>query len=161
MTKYLAIFLIILLLIPLYGCADRAAPSCRDILQSLTDCEIGLPAGRVYSLTAVEGEEEYISPTLLAALFSAPAQTVKGWIDGAFFLPSHADPCEFAVILCDSPATVSDTARLLSARLTAIRKLKNTDEHRAILEEAKVLVKGNYVFLIISRDTENALALLK
>ncbi len=161
MTKFLAVLLVLLLLIPLVACRRVPLPDCLSILRKLTDCETGLPAGRVYALNAAEGEEEYISQTLLSALYSAPLTVQSGWVDGAFFLPSHDAPCELAVILCDSPSAVEDTARLLSARLASVRELKENDENRGYFENATVSVLGNYVCLLISSDSRAALTLLK
>ena len=80
----------------------------------------------------------------------------EGWLDIALFLPTSAHPCEFAVILCNSDDTATDTARLLCRRLDSIRTLKQNCEYSALLEGARVTVIRNYALLIISSDAENA-----
>ena len=121
--------------------------------------EIGLPAGKTYSARAPEGDGEYISEHLINSLYGNGKKPVMadGWIDIAIFLPSSAHPCEFAVILCDSEDTATDTARLLCRRLDAIRTAKGAGEYAKLTENATVTVIGNYALLIISSDTENAI----
>ena len=111
------------LIIPLASCvySNEIVP-CIDVLNALTEAEIGLPAGKIYSASAGEGEEGYISDSLLNSLFGGDMNTlIDGWLDYAFFLPSGNHPCEFIVILCDTPTTAKDTARLLSRRLNTLR----------------------------------------
>jgi hypothetical protein len=129
----------------------------------LTDAEIGLPAGRYYSLTASEGDDEYLSDSLLKALYgngSLPSVT-EGWVDCALYLPILDHPCEFAVIYCRDRDSADDTARLLCARLGVIKNAKNTPEYSNVLEGGMVTVTGNYALLIISSDSEAALSALK
>lgn len=148
---------------------------CRDIISELTSLEIGLPAGKIYSASAGEGENGYISDSLLTSLFGGEMNTlIDGWLDYAFFLPSGSHPCEFIVILCDTPTTAKDTARLLSRRLNTLRTAnkaggnkidsttatnatkKATTDTAAYLENAAVMISRNYVLLIISSDTATA-----
>ena len=121
--------------------------------------EVGLPAGKIYLMHANEGDENYLSNYLICALYGDGEDPVMadGWLDLAIFLPSSAHPCEFAVILCDSEDTATDTARLLCRRLDAIRTAKGAGEYAKLTENATVTVIGNYALLIISSDTENAI----
>lgn len=150
--------------------SDEIIP-CRDIVNALTELEIGLPAGKIYSYHATEGEEGYISDSLLSALFSDNGEIplIEGWIDYAFFLPSSNHPCQIIVILCNTPTSAKDTARLLSRRLNTLRSAyksgdgggisRPNDEDgtgvdtAAYLEGAAVTISRNYVLLIISSDT--------
>ena len=126
-------------------------------------CEIGLPAGTIYDLSAKEGYDEYIEERVINSLFgegSAPPMR-QGWLDLALFLPTSLHPCELAVFLCDSPDTASDTARLLCRRLDVIRSAKAGSEHAAILDSATVTIIENYVLFIISSDTAASLRAAK
>ncbi|MGM9644700.1 MAG: hypothetical protein ACI3X1_06400 [Eubacteriales bacterium] len=153
-------FLISVLLFSLIlsSCAEKSLVSCRDILGELKDAEIGLPAGKTYDLKAGEGEDEFLPERLLSALFGEGATPPVrcGWLDAALFLPTSSHPCEFAVILCNSDDTATDTARLLCRRLDSIRTLKQNGEYSALLDNARVTVIRNYVLLIISSDADNA-----
>ena len=156
-TVYFLIFVLLFSLM-LPSCAEKNLVSCREILEELKDAEIGLPAGKTYDLKADAGEDEYLPEKLLSALFGEGATPPMrcGWLDIALFLPTSAHPCEFAVILCNSDDTATDTARLLCRRLDSIRTLKQNGEYSEILEGARVTVIRNYVLLIISSDAENA-----
>lgn len=156
-TVYFLISVLLFSLI-LSSCAEKDLVSCREILEELKDAEIGLPAGKTYDMKAGEGEDEFLSEKLLAALFGegATPPVRPGWLDAALFLPTSSHPCEFAVILCNSNDTATDTARLLCSRLDSIRTLKKNGEYSALLDNARVTVIRNYVLLIISSDAENA-----
>lgn len=158
--KNITLFVILLLLFSLLpSCAHSQNPDCREILGEMTQAEIGLPAGKIYSMRADEGDEEYISDHLINSLYGDGKLPVMadGWLDLAVFLPSSAHPCEFAVILCDSEDTATDTARLLCRRLDVIRTAKSDEKYASYLDSATVTVMRNYVLFIISSDTENAL----
>ena len=132
--------------------------SCSEILDELKDTEVGLPAGKTYDIKAGEGENEFLPERLLSSLYGEGATPPmrEGWLDIALFLPISSHPCEFAVILCNSDDTATDTARLLCRRLDSIRTLKQNGEYSALLEGARVTVIRNYALLIISSDAENA-----
>ncbi len=164
MKRYAAIFLILLLLLTsLPSCAQKEALSCRQLLQAMTDVEIGLPAGKYYSLSAVEGESEYLSESLLIALYGNGElpRVTEGWLDCALYLPLLDHPCEFAVIYCRDRDCANDTARLLCARLGVLKNAKTAPEYKEMLDNAKVIVTGNYALLIISSDSETAISAFK
>jgi hypothetical protein len=159
MKKTVFLFLFVLILsFTLPSCAEKNLVSCREILEELKDAEIGLPAGKTYDIKAGEGENEFLPERLLSSLYGEGATPPmrEGWLDIALFLPTSAHPCEFAVILCNSDDTATDTARLLCRRLDSIRTLKQNCEYSALLEGARVTVIRNYALLIISSDAENA-----
>ena len=157
--KRIILILTLLLLFSLPSCAAREMPTCRDILGEIMQSEIGLPAGKVYSMHAPDGDGEQLPDKLIARIFgegTTPA-VASGWLDLALFLPTSAHPCEFAVILCDSEDTATDTARMLCRRLDSIRTAKSEGEYARLAENATVTVIGNYAMLIISSDTPNAM----
>ena len=137
---------------------------CDEILDAMISGEISLPAGKVYSSKAKEGEKGYISASLMRALYGGEGsqELISGWIEYSFFLPDSDHPCELAVILCDSPENAKDTARLLCRRLNTIRKVKddsqniNATDLAAYLDSSEVTISRNYVLLIISSDTAAA-----
>lgn len=156
------------LLLSLFSCAysDKIVP-CEEIIEALTKAEINLPAGKIYSSSAKEGESDYIPPSLINSLFGEGGRIalLDGWLDYAFFMPSSSHPCEFVAILCDTPSTAKDTARLLCHRLNTIKKVKCSEDFAAYLDSAEVTICRNYVLLIISSDTatakKSAMTLLK
>lgn len=157
--RIIAAFLILLLPFSFVACGRQENTSCREILHAMTEAEIGLPTGKVYSMHSPDGDGEQLPDKLIARIFgegTTPA-VASGWLDLALFLSTSAHPCEFAVILCDSEDTATDTARLLCRRLDAIRTAKGAGEYAKLTENATVTVIGNYALLIISSDTENAI----
>ncbi len=159
MKKITLILCLLLVILTLPSCVERERPACREILGEIMLSEVGLPAGKIYSMLAVKGDEEHLPDTLTARLFgegSTPPVS-RGWLDLAIFLPSSSSPCEFAIILCDSEDTATDTARLLCRRLDVIRTAKGDGDLPSLLDNATVTVIRNYALLIISSDTQNAL----
>ena len=157
--RILAAFFVILLLFPLSSCAASSTPDCREILTAMTDAEIGLPAGKTYSLRAKKGDDEYLSEHLLNSLYGDGERPVMadGWIDIAIFLSLSDHPCEFAVFLCDSKDTATDTARMLCHHIDVIRTANEGLQFSHYLDNATVTIIKNYVLMIISSDSENIL----
>ncbi len=158
-------FVIIFLVSSLFSCSTVGAvhTPCRQVIDAMTSAEIGLPAGKYYSLAAIEGDGEYLSDSLISSLFGNGSYPTiaDDWLDGALYLSLGNHPCEFAVFLCRNRDTAEDTARLLSSRLSAIRITKTDPQYSKILENASVTVIGNYAILIISTDTKTALSTAK
>lgn len=157
--KKAAFFLIILLIsFTFSSCAEREMPSCRDVLGEIIAAEIGLPAGRVYSSKADEGEDEHLPNSLVNVLYGNGSRPVMadGWLDIALFLPSSSHPCEIAVFLCNSEDTATDTARMLLRRLDTLRTANGDSELVSYFDTATVTVMRNYVLFLISSDVESA-----
>jgi hypothetical protein len=165
MKKTAVIFLsVLILLCSLSSCDEMRAPtSCREILSAVTAAEIGLPAGKYYSLNAPKGNAEYLSDSMIASIFGGGSypEVAEDWVDVALFLSFGKSPCEFAVILCQNRDAAHDTAKLLCSRLSAINIAKNAAEYETMIANAKVTVSGNYALLIISRDPENAMKIMR
>lgn len=131
--------------------------SCRYILETMMTAELSLPAGEVYDMQAANGDDEYLSRALLRALLpdNSMIDITEDWLDCAIFLPSSEHPCEFFAVLCQNRDAAKDTASILGTRLASIRLAK--EDEGGMLEGAKVVIYGNYVLLIVSSDSENAL----
>jgi len=147
------------MLISLSSCAKKEYATCREVLEAIMTAEIGLPAGKVYDLSAPKGDDEYLDERIINSLLgngSTPSMR-QGWIDLAMFLPSSPHPCELAVFLCDTPDTATDTARLLCRRLDVVKSAKKDSPHSEMLDSATVTIMGNYVIFAISSDSEKAI----
>lgn len=161
--KKIPLILAILLIFTLPSCSKRENPSCRAVLARMIESEVGLPAGKVYSMHAQKGNAEFLPEYLIDCLYGNGERPIMadGWLDLAIFLPSSQHPCEFAVFLCDCEDTATDTARMLCQRLDVIRSAKNDEKNSVYLDNATVAVIRNYVLFIISSDTENALKIAR
>ncbi len=158
------LFAILIFFCTLPACGKQESPkTCREILSAVTQAEIGIPAGKFYSLSADEGDPEFLSESLISSLFGGGSypEVAADWLDCALFLSLGSHPCEFAVILCNNHDTAEDTARLLGSRLSAIKITKTSPQYQKMIETAKVAVIGNYALLIISSDSENAMKTAK
>ena len=159
MKKTAIILSVLLITFILPSCGEQNNISCREVLAEIISAEIGLPAGKTYSIHAPEGDEEYLPDSLVDVLYGGGKRPVMadGWLDLAIFLPSSAHACEFAVFLCDSENCATDTARMLCSRLDLIRTTKGEGEYASYLDNATVTVIRNYVLFLISSDCKNAM----
>ena len=164
MKRIAAIFFAFIMLLPaLSSCAQKETSDCRTILVAMTEAEIDLPAGRIYSSKAEEGSDEFLPDSLTSALLGGGCmpELRESWQDMAFYLSLNDSPCEFAVIYCRDNDTAIDTAKLLNARIDAVRTDKKDEKYSKMLDSATVAIVGNYALLIISSDTETALKTAK
>ena len=164
MKKAAALFFaLIIFIVSLPSCSSVDDPSCREIVGELTKAEIGLPAGRFYTLSADKGDPEYASKSLISSLFGGGRypKLAEGWIDLALFLSTGSHPCEFAVILCRDRDVAHDTATLLLSRLSTVKLTKADSKYADMLQTASVTIVGNYAILLISRDAKHALKVAK
>lgn len=163
LLKLTTVILIFSIAISMMSCMKNTKKvPCDTLIDALVSNEIGLPAGKIYSCQADEGDPEYISESLLCSLYgngSLP-RVCDGWIEYTLFLPTSYHPCEFAVILCDSHDTANDTAKLFCRRLTALKNAKSDQQFATYFENARIVINKNYVFFIISSDTPAAVKLL-
>ena len=127
----------------------------------MTLAEVGLPAGRIYSLASED--DGYLSDSLIKALYgngSLPA-IAQSWIDCAVFISTLGHPCELAVVYCTDRNAAEDTARLFGSRLNSLRALESDEQYGNMLDLAQISICGNFVLMIISSDPDNALKIAK
>lgn len=155
-------FSFLILLFSFSSCSNKknSPTSCRDVIYALTSCEVGLPAGSIYCLTAEYGSDEYLTDSLISSLLGngKMPEICESWVDAAFFLSLKDHPCEFAVVRCENRDAALDTAKLLSAHLASSKLLKGPSDY---FDKAKVTVIGNYALLIVSSDPDKALKIAK
>ena len=161
--RFFIIFLALSILI-LSACSNRESdfPICHDVVNAICDGEISLPAGKIYYKSASAGEDGYISDDMLSATLGGgkSLSIFELWDDIALFLPSSDHPCEIIAIHCASVADTSDTALLLSSRLSDIKNAK-ADKYPEYFDDCKIFIIKNYVLMIVSSDRENAFKIAK
>lgn len=168
MVKYMKnrFFIIILaaLVIFLSSCRKQETkfPICYEIVSAISKSESQLPAGKIYYKNARKGEDGYISQNMLSAVFGGgkELEIFALWDDIALFLPSSEHPCEFIVIHCASFADTTDTALLLSSRLSSLKDSKG-DKYPEYFSDSEVYIVKNYVIMIISSDFQNTLSIAR
>ena len=153
-------FYVCLLILPLLLCAcARTDAAPEQILSALLDAEVSLPAGQVYLASAPKESDAYLAPDLMAALYGEgePPWQLSLVEDYGIFLSTAQHPCEFAVFRTYARSDTDDLAALCCARLDALRIHYKDTPYAAYLQEARVVVIGKYVLLLISSDPDHAL----
>ena len=158
MRKLRAPLLILSILLLLCSCAKEHATAAQ-VLDALVKAEIGLPAGQIYLSAAPEDDASYLSPDLVAALYGEgelPWQ-LSLLEDYGLFLSTAQHPCEFAVFRVRARSDTDDVAAMCLSRLDALRIHYKDTQYASYTQNARVVVIGKYVLLLISSDTEHAL----
>ena len=121
--------------------------------------EIGLPAGQVYLASAPKESEAYLAPDLMAALYGEgelPWQ-LSLLEDYGLFLSTAQHPCEFAVFRVRARSDTDDVAAMCLSRLDALCIHYKDTQYASYTQNARVVVIGKYVLLLISSDPDHAL----
>jgi hypothetical protein len=159
--KILLLFLTASMLL-LCSCAKEHATAAQ-VLSALIDAEIGLPAGQIYLSAAPEDDASYLSPDLVAALYGEgelPWQ-LSLLEDYGLFLSTAQHPCEFAVFRVRARSDTDDVAAMCLSRLDALRIHYKDTQYASYTQNARVVVIGKYVLLLISSDIAHALGAAK
>ncbi len=185
---YVAVALLLSLMLGLASCGGRALPpAAMEILMAMQaampDSAQTLPEGLIYTLHPAEGEgiteekPEYLSATLLAALYGEAARglipvetdktneteetdeqmTVPPINDVAIFLSLAPHPCEMAVFRCSDARGAATAAKLCRARADLVRRSWAGTEWADTAGRATVAVEGNYVLFVVADDPDRIL----
>ena len=162
MRKLRAPLLILSILLLLCSCAKEQATAAQ-VLDALVAVEIGLPAGQIYLSAASEDDASYLSPDLVAALYGEGELPWQLSLieDYGLFLSTAQHPCEFAVFRVRARSDTDDVAAMCLTRLDDLRMHYKDSAYAAYLQNARVVVSGKYVLLLISSDPEHALRAAK
>lgn len=161
-SKYNFFLLLLALCILLASCSAKASPE--EALKAIIDAEVGRTSGSVYSLSAEEGSDSYISDTALLSIYGFD-RSLEGLSGGAVYFSDFCHPVEFAVFVCSDTYALEDVAMYLKNRIDTLYKSAvessafcgmSEGEYRAYLERAEVVISGHFVALIISSDTSEA-----
>lgn len=174
MRKRVLLGLILGMMLLSAACA-RSDATPAQVLDALTKAEIGLPAGQVYLASAPEDDAAYLSPDLMAALYG---QGELPWQlslieDYGLFLSTAQHPCEFAVFRTYARSDTDEVAAMCHARLDTLRAhykaaqaatqsaAQYAEPYAHYVRDARVVVIGKYVLLIVSSDADHALRTAK
>ena len=158
MRKLRVLLLVLSILLLLCACAKEQATAAQ-VLDALVKAEIGLPAGQIYLSAAPEDDASYLSPDLVAALYGEgelPWQ-LSLLEDYGLFLSTAQHPCEFAVFRVRARSDTDDVAAMCLSRLDALRIHYKNTQYASYTQNARVVVIGKYVLLLISSDPDHAL----
>ena len=159
MKKFLSGILCVFLILSLFGCSGRRA--VEEVVISMREADRSLGSVSFFSLSVEKGSEEYLSDEMLLSLYGFD-RSLSGLSGGAVCLSPFYYPFEIAVFECESTLCAEDVALAFNNRIEALRKNSTVaapfcdmtaDEYRAYIDDARVLISGRYVALIISSDT--------
>lgn len=150
-------FFLALLLLLSSGCG-AVSPEAEALVCAMMEEERPLPAGRLYVLSAPQDASGHPNASLLSALFGNGTypSALDAVEDGAFYL-SFSSPCEFAVFLCKSTNGTEEVAAMCLARLAYLKRYWEDRGQAITSDRGTVTVKGRWVILCLSSDTDAAL----
>ena len=158
MKRILLIFLCFAILICFFGCSSHR--SVEEAVALMKEADRTLGKVGFYSLDAEKGSENYLSDEMLLSLYGFD-RSLSGLVGGAVCLSPFYYPFELAVFECASTLCAEDVALAFKNRLTTLRKSATVaapfcdmtaEEYRAYIDDARVLISGRYVALVISSD---------
>ena len=149
----LACFLLFLLFL-LPSCGQKNS-SPREILDELMAVSGELPEGTVFLSDAEEGSEEYLSPTLLRAMYGEEAEEeFEAVEDSALYLSSFAAPYEIAVFRCYSATDARRIEALCLYRADEIRVALRETDFYSLIDSLRVLCRGKTVILMLTAEPD-------
>ena len=156
MKKYFC-FLLALVMMVLCSCsADEI--SVREIISSMSAADKGAPAGKIYLSNAELGEDEYLSDSLRLALFGMAKEGLERTDSFAIRLSHIRSPYEYAVFKAKTVDDTDEIAKMLRARIDSAHSLaKREGENEGITDSAEIIVRGRFVFLLMTDDNEGLL----
>ncbi len=156
------------------GCTGRGeAPlPASDVLAAMRAAVRDLPDGVLYHRAALPDDPQYLTDTLLSALYGEAARgiavapgagtpgidTTAPVNDIALFLSVAPQPVELAVFRCSDVRGTATAAKLCRARLEIIRHAWAGSEWAGMAEGAVVTVEGSYVLLVVAEDPDQVVA---
>ena len=145
-------------------CAAPTKKNPWDIVSTICEKEKSLPSGIIYSTSADEESDEFLSPRLLLAAYAIPSD-FDGIESAAVWLSKGMHPSEFAVVLCKDGRRVEDVAMYFKNKLAMLQKNAphasavcgmTPELYASYISEAQVCISGRYVALLISSDAVSA-----
>lgn len=140
---------------------DVKALEAADAVLAAFD-EALLPSFSLKLYGAAENDENYFIPGLAGTLIngtSEPVEELEYAEDYAFYIPKGAQVFEVDVVKVENSDNIQKTADMLNRRLTIKDdgnvRLYNPEEI-PLLENAEVVIIGNYVILLVTDDNETA-----
>lgn len=163
--KMLILFLALVILLSFFSsCRIGNAPKACDVLSEMLAAAKGLPVGSFYSSKSEKGASNYLSESLMTALYGtdsfpevfARAEEIAVWLSSGIYA------CEFAVFLCSNRRDAEEISDLCLGRIDTMRHFINANSERLSLDpsgsenlkNAKVKVVGQYVIMAVWKDAD-------
>ena len=154
--KFLCLLCVLILL--LVGCTgEKRTPE--EVLNAVCHSQPGLPAGRLYVLSAPTDDAKHPSDGWLASAFDKDLlRAALPMVEDAAFFSSYTHACEFAIFLCQSAKGADAVSRLCLQRLNTLKLYwEGAEVNDTPPQNAGVTVRGRWVILYFCQDPEAAL----
>ena len=166
LKRFFAVFLLIFVTFGLFSCGAGEPMSAQKVLTAMLSAEKELPAGKTYLLKSSKGSPDYISESLLAALYGGTAfpEAHGRTEDMALRLSSGLCCFEMAVFLCPTVRDAREIADLCLGRIDSMEHFVNANSEKLgisplsveNLKKARVNVVGRYVIMAVSPNADEA-----
>ncbi len=148
-------FLIGCCALPCLAACKRQELGAEDILYELKAECAELPQGRVYLSGAEEGEDSFLSPSLIRSLYGEEGEeNLARTEEYAIYLSSFAAPYEIAVFQCYSSQDADRIVALCLSRSDEIRVGLRETTYEKLSDCVRIVSKGRYVVMMITEESE-------
>lgn len=164
MKRFFAFVLLLPILIGTLSACGREEVDLAAAVTAMQKTEKPSPVGRLYVLSAPPDDPSHPNDSLLAAMFGGSDATLPAAFDhvrDAAFFVAYTTACELAVLQCDNADGTREVSRMCLSRLDSLKLYRTGDEDVALLQRARVVIRGDLVILLICSDPEGALRALR
>lgn len=165
--KIFILFISVLMVFGLSSCASSEAKSAEKVLYEMIRSEKNLPAGQVYLLKSTPGAPDYLSESLLSALYgNGTLPEAMGRAEDISMRLSSGIYCfELAVFLCPTVRDAREVADLCLHRIDSMKHFLSANSDRLGIDplclenikKAKVTVIGRYAIMAVSPNAEECI----
>ncbi len=167
LCKFSVFFLSVLLVLGLSSCAYGKTYDTKKVLYEMIKSEEKLPAGNIYSFKSSPGAPNYISSSLLSALYGegSTPEVLSNAEDISLRLSSGLYCFELAVFLCPNTRDANEIADLCLRRIDTMEHFFNANSEKLGIDpaclnnikNAKVAVVGRYVLMAVSPNAADCI----
>ena len=134
----------------------------QNVIAAICEAENGLPAGRLYVLSAPTDDEKHPSESWLGAMFgNGKVPSAFDLVEDAAFFTSYTEPCEFAAFLCKTKDATQAVSEVCLHRLHSLKLYREGEKDSAPLQNAGVTVRGKWVILYVCKDPQGVLRAIR
>ncbi len=165
--RYFLAFLAATVLIFAVSCQKAEGPGSDEILKAMIKSAKDLKTGSVYTTLSSPGASDYLSDNLLLALYGRgqTPDVLKRTFSISLRTSSGLYAEEFAVFHCGSSRDREEIFELCLHRIDSICHFINANSQKlsldsginATIDNAKVIILGDYVIMALSKNSDAAI----
>ncbi len=165
--KIFILFISVFLVFWLSSCVGGETKTAEKVLLEMIRSEKSLPAGQIYSIKSSPGAPDYLSESLLGALYGDGSfpEALGRAEDIALRLSSGIYCFELAVFLCPTMRDAREVADLCLRRIDSMEHFLSANSEKLGIDplcsenikNAKVTVVGRYAIMAVSPNAEECI----